>query len=238
MKIAISRASGTAKYALYAHWLRLVNPSVEIIDLFESTENAESNLKKCFGLILTGGPDVHPEKYGKPERKYDCHLDEQRDNLEFPLIDVARNLKLPILGICRGAQVINVALGGSLIVDIPTDYPTQINHKSTTQGDSLHKIEVVAGSLLKKITRSNEGEVNSAHHQAVDYISEHLRVSAVSPDGIIEAFEWNEPAGKPFLLGVQWHPERLDYDNVFSKRIAEHFLFEVEARSLLFRNPN
>ncbi len=237
MKIAISRASGTAKYALYAHWLRFVEPNIEIVDLFTAPNEAEANLAECSGLILTGGPDVNPNKYGKPERINDCYIDDDRDSLEFPIIDIARELKLPILGICRGAQVLNVAFGGTLIVDIPTDHPSKIEHKSTPEGDSRHEIQVVAGSLLKKITHISEGEVNSAHHQAVEYLSEHLRSAAVSPDGIIEAFEWNEPTGKPFLLGVQWHPERLEYDNVFSKRIAEHFVFEAEARSLLFRSP-
>jgi putative glutamine amidotransferase len=237
MKIAISRASGTAKYALYAHWLRLIDPTIEIIDLFAEPSEAEYNLTQSAGLILTGGPDVHPEKYGKPKRLDDCFIDEKRDELEFPVIEMAREMKLPILGICRGAQVLNVALGGTLIVDIPSDYPTEIEHKSTPQGDSRHHLDVVAGSLLKKITRETEGVVNSAHHQAVEYLSEHLRAAAIASDGIIEAFEWNEPTGKPFLLGVQWHPERLEYDNVFSKRIAEHFIFEAEARSLLFRFP-
>ncbi|MBI3259048.1 MAG: gamma-glutamyl-gamma-aminobutyrate hydrolase family protein [Ignavibacteriae bacterium] len=236
MKIAISRASGTAKYALYAHWLRLVEPSIEIIDLFVEPEQAEKNLMECSGLILTGGPDVNPEKYGKAERHDECFIDEDRDSLEFPIFEKARELKLPILGICRGAQLINVALWGTLFVDIHTDHPSDIHHQSNMQGDSSHKIDVVAGSLLKKITKTSEGEVNSAHHQAIEYLSEHLRTSAESPDGMIEAFEWNEPTGKPFLLGVQWHPERLEFDNVFSHRIAEHFIFEVESRSLLFRS--
>lgn len=235
MKIAISRASGTAKYALYAHWLRQVEPTIEIIDLFAEPEKAEENLIGCSGLVLTGGPDVNPEKYGQAERSNECFIDPERDSLEFPIFEKARELKLPILGICRGAQVINVALGGTLYVDIPTDHPSDVRHQSTPDGDSRHAIEVVAGSLLKKITKASEGTVNSAHHQAVEYISEHLRSAAVSPDGIIEAFEWNEPTGKPFLLGVQWHPERLEFENVFSHRIAEHFIFEVESHSLLFR---
>jgi len=235
MKIAISKASGTAKYALYAHWLRLIDPSIDIIDLSVSLTDIETILSECSGLILTGGPDVNPAKYGKSERESDCFIDETRDQLEFPLLDIVREMKLPVLGICRGAQLLNVALGGTLIVDIPTDYSIQIDHKSNSNGDNRHLIEVVPGSLLKKITKATEGEINSAHHQAVEHISEHLRVSAIAPDGVIEAFEWNEPAGKPFLLGVQWHPERLDYDNVFSKRIAEHFLFEAESRRLLFR---
>ncbi len=235
MKIAISRASGTPKYAKYEEWLRAAGAECEILDLYADQEHALEKLRECSGLILTGGPDVQPDKYGKADRLEDCFIDAERDTLEFAVIEQAQEMKIPILGICRGAQILNVALGGTLIVDIPSDFYSDIEHRSTKEGDSHHPLNVAGGSLIKKICRVTDGEINSAHHQAVEHLAENLRMSAQSPDGIIEAFEWNDPAGKPFLLGVQWHPERMDYDNPLSLPIARHFLFEVEANWMLFK---
>lgn len=234
MIIALSKASGSDSYINYIEWLKAADESIEIIDLTQKPfDEAISILENVHGLVLTGGADIHPERYGKSERLDECHIEPERDTLEFALFEKAKELNLPILAICRGAQLVNVALGGTLFIDIPTDYITDTEHRKRESKDSRHGLEVEAGSLLKKITKTNSGTVNSAHHQAVENLSTLLRKSAKSEDGLIEAFEWNESIGKGFLLGVQWHPERMEYDNPFSLAIAQHFLYEAESYQLL-----
>ncbi len=234
MLIALSKASGSPKYAHYTEWLKSADPTVEIIDLWNKPfDEAISLLETVHGLILTGGADIHPERYGKVERIDECHIEPKRDTLEFALFEKARDLTLPVLAICRGAQLVNVALGGTLYVDIPTDYISDTEHRSREGNDSRHGLTVESGSLLKKITRLNEGTINSAHHQAVEVLSTLLRSAAKSEDGLNEAFEWNETHGKGFLLGVQWHPERMESDNPLSLPIARHFLYEAESYGLL-----
>ncbi|MBL7973836.1 MAG: gamma-glutamyl-gamma-aminobutyrate hydrolase family protein [Candidatus Kapabacteria bacterium] len=244
MKIALSKASGTTeiqnvKYAKYIEWLTAANPDVETVDLSQyDRHSAPDQLKECSGIIFTGGADVVPERYGKPEDYDRCHVDHERDELEFALVHQAHELNMPILGICRGAQVLNVAFGGTLIVDIPTDTQSTIEHRSNEGIDEQHNLEVESGSMIKKICGVMEGTVNSAHHQAVEHLSGFFRKAATSPDGIIEAFEVSERSGNSFILCVQWHPERMDYSNPLSLPIAQHFLFECESYDVLVKGKS
>lgn len=237
-KIALSRASGASpSYARYIHWLQSAASEVKCVDLwaFQDTSAALQELQTCSGLLLTGGPDVHPERYNKSHELSRCEIDTERDTLEFALFDAALERKMPVLGICRGAQVINVALGGTLVVDIPTDLKSACEHRRKSIEDSIHGIQNEQGSLLIKITGQVDGVVNSAHHQAVDALGRGLRIAARSEDAVNEAIEWLDASHQSFLLGVQWHPERMDYQNPFSLRLAQHFIFESESYSLLFR---
>lgn len=232
--IALSKATGSPKYIHYTEWLQTANPEITTIDLWgKSIEECTSILENVHGLVLTGGADIHPERYGKEERLSECHIEPERDTHEFALFEKAQELQLPILAICRGAQLVNVALGGSLMIDIPTDYASDTEHRSKGGNDSNHGVQVEAGSILRKICKADNGIINSAHHQVTDTLSPLLRKAALSEDGLIEAFEWNELHGRGFLLGVQWHPERMDYSNPFSLPIANHFLYEAESYQLL-----
>lgn len=238
MKIAFSKASGQSpNYAKYIDWIHTADPMVQYVDLAlcPTVEEAVETLESCAGLVITGGPDVHPERYGKPEELPRCSIDAERDTLEFALYTKAKELKMPVLGVCRGAQVINVAEGGTLVVDVPTDLAAEKEHSRIDDEDSIHQLHVLAGSILTKITGEIDGEINSAHHQAVERPGEGLRVSAQSEDGVNEAIEWQDPTNRPFLLGVQWHPERMNYANPFSINIAQHFLFEAESYKVLMR---
>lgn len=236
MKIGISKASGSPNYAKYEEWLRTADSLVECIDLSLLPINqATEILTSCSGLLLTGGPDVHPARYGKESELERCYTDAERDELEFALYAKAKELKMPVLAVCRGAQLVNVAEGGTLIIDIPTDTKATNEHARINDIDAEHHLFVEVGSIMTKITGELEGVVNSAHHQVVEYLGEGLRVSAKSDDGINEAIEWNDFAGKPFLLGVQWHPERMNYASPFSLPLAKHFLFEAESYKLLFQ---
>jgi putative glutamine amidotransferase len=239
VKIAVSRASGSPSYERYAPWLQAADEGIEIVDMHPySATGAAEMLNDCDGLVLSGGPDVDPSRYNAEERRALClSIDEERDERELALIERARDLRMPVLGICRGAQILNVAYGGTLFADVPTERPSDIEHRQVDSVDAMHAVSVEPGSILRRIARTMEGTVNSAHHQAVEHLAPLFTPSVVSADGLIEAFEWGDAAlgGKPFLLAVQWHPERLAYDNPFSLAIAEHFIHEAHAYRLLVK---
>lgn len=241
MKIAVSKASGSEKYGKYQEWLQEADASVEIVDLSfcENVREAKEVLKECSGVVFSGGPDVHPSRYNMPELLELCtNIDEARDELEFALVEEARELQMPVLGICRGAQLINVAYGGTLIADIPTQVDGYLEHGQADGYDSQHPIAVEPGSMIKRICRVLDDVVNSAHHQSIHRIAPIFTVSALSDDGVIEAFEWGDATlgGKPFLLAVQWHPERMSYSSAMSGPIAEHFVLEVQAFASLLKD--
>ncbi len=239
MRIAISKASGSDKYLMYEAWLRAADPDVEVVDLITSSpDDAVALLDTVAGIVLSGGPDVDPDHYGQPEKRAVCHtIDEHRDALELAVAKAAVEKNLPVLGICRGLQLLNVAFGGTLIADIPTQRPSEIEHRRINDVDAIHDLHAEPGSLIKRITGSLDGTVNSAHHQGIEKIANLFAPAALAPDGLIEAIEWGDAAlgGKPFLLGVQWHPERLPYDNPYSLPIAAHFMHEAHAYHLLLR---
>ncbi len=236
MKIAFSKISGAPRYSLYTKWLGNVREFESVDCSSISLDQALAELKDCHGLVLTGGEDIHPGKFGKDFEISRCEIDVSRDSLEFALLEKAIELKLPILAICRGLQLVNVYFAGSLIIDIPQDVQTTIEHRRFNDTDSIHSIEVEPGTLLKKISGKFDGFINSAHHQSIEQLPENLISSAKSEDGIIEAIEFRESTNLPFFLGVQWHPERMEFTSPFSGLIAQHFLFEVESFSLLFKN--
>ena len=158
------------------------------------------------GLLLTGGLDIDPVHYDE-EVHETTDIDEDRDGLELPLYKWAMEENLPVFGICRGIQVMNVAIAGSLYQDIPSQFISRLTHKIlVSTDDSWHKIRIQANSLLNQIIGENTAEVNSRHHQSLKEIGEGFVVTAQSADGIIEAIE--NPS-KKFALGVQYHPERM-----------------------------
>jgi len=241
MRIAVSRASGTPKYALYEQWLQAADPDVEVVDLYTAAtpEEAVERLNTCSGLVLSGGPDVEAVRYGMPERAAVSEApDLHRDAIEFAAIEAARDRRMPTLGICRGLQILNVAYGGTLVADMPSERPTSVEHRALENIDSMHELEVESGSILKRICRTLDGTTNSAHHQCIEKLAGIFTTAAVADDGTIEAIEWGDTSlgGKPFLLAVQWHPERLEYSNPFSLPIAEHFVNEVAAFDVLMKN--
>jgi putative glutamine amidotransferase len=188
-----------------------------------------SEIKRCDALLLTGGGDVHPKFYGRDEAApLAREVKIGRDLFEFDVIREAMERGLPVMGICRGLQVFNVAMGGSLIPDIEAaGFPS---HRRGDAPERLHEVSVVKGSLLGGITGVAGGMVSSSHHQAADTVGRGLRVSARSEDGIIEALEWEDPAGKPFLMLVQWHPERMgEGAEPFSRNLIERLASEIRA---------
>jgi putative glutamine amidotransferase len=210
----------------YAALARKWIPGVEV-QILSCVTGTFSEIDRCDALVLTGGGDIHPKFYSRDE---DVALAREvkigRDLFEFDVIREAMERGMPVLGFCRGLQVFNVAMGGSLLPDI--EAAGLASHRRESTGDRMHGVKVVKGSLLHAITGETEGTVNSSHHQAVDAVGRGLRVVARSDDGIIEALEWEDPAGKPFLMLVQWHPERLTEESApFSRTLMERLASEA-----------
>lgn len=182
-------------------------------------------VSRCDGVLLTGGDDVEPELYGsklapKLRRTVETTPDNgERTLRELILIDEIFRQRKPTLAICRGCQLLNVALGGTLIVDIESQVPNCINHRRMDKrSEVVHEVALTRDSLLAKITGRRNLGVNSTHHQAVGRVAEPLRAVAVSADGIVEGVELKPEVScwLPFLVAVQFHPERL------APRHAEH----------------
>jgi putative glutamine amidotransferase len=170
----------------------------------------------CDGVLLSGGDDIQPEIYLDEVpvglRRTVKVVDPVRDVHELLLIREVFRQRKPLLAICRGHQLLNIALGGTLLVDIRRQRPEAIKHDCLDRKDQLvHKAALTPDSLLAKMTGKRVIGVNSTHHQAVDRVAELLRVTASSPDGIVESLELaeSERGIVPFLLAVQFHPERL-----------------------------
>ncbi len=225
MTIGFSKASEEGKYQLYVKWLRSVDPAFEYLNFYGmDVPDALTALEKCSGFVLTGGVDVHPSYYGRSAEANRCELDPSRDTLEFALIERALLMKLPVLAICRGEQILNVSQGGSLIVDIPADHGKNVIHSSDTDQLAYHSVTVDVTSNLCKITGKTSFDIVSVHHQAVKNLAPCFRATAFSEDGIIEAFEWSDPEGKGYVNAVQWHPEKGDYYNALSQVIGKDFI--------------
>jgi putative glutamine amidotransferase len=224
--IAISYISGDPTESNYVKWLKKYDPELRLYIMNKlPADSVPVVMKLAAGLLLTGGEDVYPGHYGQSEDTVKCGtINHFRDSLEFMLIDQAMEHRLPVLGICRGQQILNVALGGSLIVDIPTEIDTRVYHRCYDWETCAHDVMILPNNLLSNISGLEKGNVNSNHHQAVKILADDLKVLAIANDGIVESVGWSDPEEKPWLLGVQWHPERMADENPLSSAIAKEFL--------------
>jgi len=181
------------------------------------------------GVLLAGGRDVNPERYG---RRVDpgagVRPDDERDAFEIALLEGALERGIPVLGICRGAQVINVAAGGTLHQDL--GHLAGVHRRRDRRHETVHAVRVSGGSLLAKVLGWTYGRVNSLHHQAIERIGAGLEAVAWSDDD--EVVEGLEAKGRGFVLGVQWHPEEL-----LGREPAALRLFEALVDEALRRRP-
>ncbi len=257
IKIALTKASPN-----YINWIKKGDSSIILIDLNNLKPlEAIQELHSCAGLVLTGGGDIDPALYNFVGNKEDCRdIDRNRDMLEKAMIDEALKLKMPILGICRGEQMLNIVMGGALITDIPSfiksEYPVkkpitdresattdetvamdlgskkeglvEVVHQSDDYLHCYHTVRLDSKSLLRSIIGFDTGFVTSNHHQAVQRLGNGLKKNAQSSDSIIEGIEWNDAKDKSFMVGVQWHPERMDTSNAFSGKLLHRFLAEAK----------
>ncbi len=183
-----------------------------------AADRAGAALAAVRGLVLTGGEDVAPARYGAVPHPRLGDVDPVRDAAELALIAAARARGLPILAICRGIQILNVALGGTLYQDIDSERPGPVPHNDETR---RHPVPVEAGSLLERTLGTRSASVNSRHHQAIRDLAPGLKAVAWADDGIIEGAEPSD-AKEPWMVAVQWHPEDL----------TERALFDGFARAV------
>lgn len=224
MRIGISKSE--SKFEKYLNWLNHFKIDYEVLD-FANNATDIKKFDECAGLILTGGVDIYPEifcDWDTPETK-GTYVPE-RDGFEMHLLEKALQQKKPILGICRGLQLINVFFRGSLIFDL--EEIRNVNHRKISETeDRLHDINIFDGTLLKEILKEDKVQVNSSHHQSVDRLGEGLITSAKSPDGVIEALEFADKSNKSFMIAVQYHPERfVNYEAIPAKNIFQRFINE------------
>lgn len=181
-----------------------------------NSDNVEEYLKLLDGLLMPGGADIPPSEWGEKPHPTTRLLEDDRYRFEKAMISawITRTDK-PLLGICLGSQWVNVAHGGSLVQDIPSEFG--VNHKGPN-----HLVRLEPDSRLRRIFGETEFEVNSLHHQSVRDVGKGLRIVARSPDGIVEATETTDP--KRFLIGVQWHPEKLMPENELQAKLLRAFV--------------
>ena len=188
-----------------------------IIPTLQNTGYVDLLAKRLSGLILTGGGDIDPLEYGQDPHSNLGTVDKDRDALELKLARVAASNGLPTLGICRGPQVVNVALGGTLYQDIPSQLARDIAHKQSEPRDrQSHHVRLESGTRLHRLIGRDEIMVNSGHQQSVCDIAPGLIVSARALDGVIEAVELPD---HPFFIAVQWHPEGTAHPDQPSARL-------------------
>ena len=180
-------------------------------------------LQQLDGLLVTGsGSDLAPRFYGESQLYPFQQMSEERARLELGLSKLAFAYQVPTLGICGGMQSMNVAMGGTLIQDIPAQISTRIQHLQKKSAEyTVHPIHIESKTLLRRIVKKSIISVNSSHHQSVKTIPGSFHVSAVASDGVIEAIE---AVNHPFWLGVQWHPEFLYRKDVLQKRLFTAFI--------------
>jgi putative glutamine amidotransferase len=213
------------KFGRYTSWLQSGGAGAECVKLSPLLRNADE-LSGCDALVLTGGHDVDPARYGgPPSHPAIVDVNRERDDFELQLLTAAETLRLPLLGICRGMQLTNVYYGGTLIPDIAE--AGYAPHKGKGEVVAMHPVTVSGGSSFARI--ASGGVVNSSHHQAVLTPGKGLRVAALSGDGIIEALEEEAPGRFPFLLLVQWHPERMAASDPLASGVLHAFLNSIQS---------
>ena len=234
-KIGISETS--TNFANYPAWFTNedLGDDIEVL-ILSFLKNNVDDIPQCDGFVLTGGVDIEPSYYGGAAfyENQPPEFQPARDAFEKKIYEYAKANQLPVLGICRGMQLINILEGGSLIQDLGAE--ANERHKAAAS-DKQHAVNIAPGSLLHDIAGEASGQVNSAHHQAIDEktISGHLKANAWSSGdpSIIEGLEFKDRNNKPFMLCVQWHPERIPgkEQNPLSQNIKEQFIAAVKNRS-------
>lgn len=216
------------KWSNYEQWIKDSGKDVAVV-LLKAGEGESSFVSHCDGIILSGGEDVHPSLYGKPDYLTEYNLTDvnpERDKFELAALKEAEEYKIPVLGICRGLQIANVYHKGTLVPDMMQS--GKPGHSNGSKNDAVHSVKLTKESRLYQIIGAEKGEVNSHHHQAADAIGKGLVATAFAGDGTVEAIEKAKRQEDEFFLLVQWHPERMDANNPFSGKLRDAFIKACE----------
>jgi putative glutamine amidotransferase len=231
IRIGLTDTGAEWKHQNYVRWIG-GGEAIDVVRLSAALGNLNEAVR-CDGLVLSGGIDIDPSLYGAAreyKRSPAGGWELERDLFEQAVLRMAWERELPVLGVCRGLQLINITLKGDLVQDL--GIAGDGVHEANAGIDKQHRVRIGEGSLLAKVTGCLGGEVNSAHHQAVGRLGEGLEVNCYAEDGTIEGIEWAEPAGRPFLLAVQWHPERMLVnafeDEFLYRALRDRFVGEVK----------
>jgi len=227
MRIGLTYTGTPEKHENYVRWLHQGEKDISVIRL--SAEGGD--IASCDALVLSGGVDIHPSFYGGSLLYEEAPLagwKQDRDAFEMEALGRAWMAGKPVLGVCRGLQLINVCCGGTLVQDLGVQGDETHQNRPV---DKEHGVLIDGGSLLSEISGVG-GWINSAHHQAIDRLGKDLRANCHASDGVIEGVEWAAPEGRPFMLAVQWHPERMFVhgfkDRKLYAAIRDRFIEEIK----------
>jgi putative glutamine amidotransferase len=210
----------------YYHAVATAGAAPVLIPLLDDLDTLRAIYERTDGILIPGGVDVDPTAFGEKPRERLGRIDPARDRVEIQLVKWAVEDGKPVLGLCRGLQVINVALGGTLYQDLETEFPNAIKHDyfptyGFSRGHLAHDVAVEAGSRMRHALTSSAVPVNSMHHQGIKALASSLASSAVAPDGLIEAAE---STSESYIVGVQWHPEVFELEEPSSGLLFTDFI--------------
>ena len=204
-----------------------------IIPVTDNSGALQDILANLDGLLITGGDDINPAFYNERPIGPLNDIDIQNDNFNLAIIRMAYNINMPILGICRGEQVINVAFKGSLYQDIPTQVSSKIRHnKIDDNTKSIHSVSIAKNSRLYKIIGTDNLKVNSSHHQSIKQVADNLRIVALASDNVVESVESIDNNN---IIAVQWHPECMSEESatcIFNEFINRAAIYKTKTHSV------
>ncbi len=229
---SVDNADRTGVNAAYVRAITRAGGVPLILSPLMGPEQGARALATLHGLILSGGEDVDPDYYGDPRSPGLGAVDRMRDAFELALFAAARARRLPVLAICRGLQLVNVALGGSLWQDLPSERPGAEHASTGPRNARDHRVRLQPGSRTAKALRRFEISTNSFHHQAIKQLADGLTATGWAEDGVIEAVEGG--AGDHWLVCVQWHPEEFHAE----KGAPDQGLFAALVEAAINESPN
>jgi putative glutamine amidotransferase len=223
--------SGTDKIEKYLEAVRGAGGQPVPISLAVSPGGLSGLTSSLDGIVLAGSPaDVEPSRYGAPRHAKCAEADDDRERIDFALLETCFAGQKPVLAICYGIQSLNVFLSGTLIQDVPAEVGARVVHSNDNEADAdtVHGIAIEGGSQISKKVGSREAMINSSHHQAVLVPGNGLRITARAPDGVIEAVEWM--GDENWVVGVQWHPERMMESDPLGRGLFDSLVKEAAMR--------